>query len=102
MRFVADEELVERQQTLAVREHRFCEGDLAVLSLTLEDCTDGGACLTGAKWQEDAVDARRVWIDRDDWEVGGIFCSVGDEPVLTHRYDDVFGSEDEVRKKVAV
>jgi hypothetical protein len=98
VRGVADADLVERPQHLAVVGDRLGHGERR--DLAMARCAERGQLhqLTGGPDRmrhEDAGVASRLGVDADDGLGVEVLGHVGDQPVLADDHDDVLGAEDE-------
>jgi hypothetical protein len=101
---VADEDLVEREDSLpvallSVSERTFLDG--VRVGGAIQPCDNSGECLERVA-AEDAVVAKWVRVDRDDELLSQVLRDVGDKPVLPDDDDEVVGGKEEPLKVVAI
>ena len=90
----ADEEIVERQQPLAVAEGHLGERDRPRRRrLAGEQLADHGPGVAGHEREQHAVEPFGIGVDADDRPVAGVLGDVGDEPVLSERDHEIERAE---------
>ena len=77
------EEIVERQQTLAIIEARFRQGNGSNSALSRDHFLKRAPCLTRKEGKEDAIESFWVRIYSDKGLLADIFRGVGDKPILS-------------------
>ena len=102
VRLRADEEVVHRQQGLAVRELRLGHRHRLDVAPVAQHVRQQQRQVAGLEGQQDAVPAEGVRIDADDGLAVEVLEGVGHQPVLAQGDDDVVAGEDEVGQEAAL
>ena len=98
----AKEQIIERQQPLAVVQSHASKCDFSDPCLALENTNESRMCLVRQEWKENAIKPSRIGINGHDRLYAGVLRRVCDQSILTKCHHNIFLLKLERRHKCTV